>query len=204
MNKKFISLLVVSLAFVSACAKPASSSAEASKSQSVSESTSTSQSVSESASQSASTEETLTEIKFVKADFPASNSGYPADQDVVKAPITLSIHNVMASQTTGASYAQMKRGDEEVSYMRSSGTFKAKKLVIEQYFQNKGYDGTLTVLAGADAASATEITATDSYDSATLTKTFTYTVEAGAAYFALENRSAQAYKAISIDFFVVA
>jgi hypothetical protein len=196
MNKKLISLLVMSLAFVSACAKPASSSAETSKSESASQNTST--------SQSASTGETLTEIKFVKADFPASSSGYPADQDVVKAPITLSIHNVMASQTTGASYAQMKRGDEEVSYMRSSGTFKAKKLVIEQYFQNKGYDGTLTVLAGADAASATEITATDSYNSATLTKTFTYTIEAGAAYFALENRSAQAYKAISIDFFVVA
>jgi hypothetical protein len=87
MNKKFISLLVVSLAFVSACAKPASSSAETSKSESVSESASTSQSASESKSESATnstSSETATTIKIMPSDAPDKDTAtntYPADAE---------------------------------------------------------------------------------------------------------------------------
>jgi hypothetical protein len=97
MNKKFISLLVVSLAFVSGCVKSASSvSSESSKSESASQSVSASQSSSSSQSSSESKSESKSEsnsssdgtisnpITILPADAPAKDTAtntYPADAE---------------------------------------------------------------------------------------------------------------------------
>jgi|SRR5574344_692418 hypothetical protein len=199
MNKRLLILVAASM-LLGACAKGGSSNT-AQNSDSSTNTSSSESAVSESSS-SSETPVALTEIKFVSSDFPTSNKGYPDSGEVTKDSITLTLHNVMAGSTTGATYAQMKKNETEPSFMKAAVSKKAKSLVIEQYFQGKGYDGVLTVKAGTDEASATTVTPTE--NTVDTTKTLTYAIPTAAPFVSLLNESSYAFKAISITFGVLA
>lgn len=204
MNKKFLAILASSVLLLASCVnKPVESnpangeSAETLSAETISGGTTAS-------NKTVSSHEILTseaekaQVTISPDDAPSSNTGYPADGEIVKNEVTLAYHLIMKSATTGAAYIQMKKSG---SYFKNTAAITCKKVVIDQYFENKGYDGTLTVTARADAsAPSSTVTSTESLDGTT--KTLTYTIPEVASYWSFTNDTGYAFKALKIVFYL--